>query len=49
MLNIALVAAEAKWHLIYRLTIWDIAQLRTLAPLFTQLAHPGAAITAPHF
>ncbi len=48
MLNIALVAAEAKWHLIYRLTMWDITQLRMLAPLFAQLAHPGATIPAHH-
>jgi hypothetical protein len=39
MLNIALVVAEARWHLIYKLTLWDIAELRSLGPLFSHLAH----------
>jgi hypothetical protein len=34
ILNIALVVAEARWHLMYKLTIWDIVQLKSL------LGHP---------
>jgi len=33
-LNVALVAAEARWHLLYRLTVWDIVQLKSLASIF---------------
>jgi hypothetical protein len=29
-LNALLIAEEARWHLLYRLTIWDVAALRTL-------------------
>jgi hypothetical protein len=38
-LNVLLIAAEAQWHLLYRLTLWDAAQLRTLAPLLAELIH----------
>ena len=49
VLNIALVAAEAKWHLIYRLTLWDITQLRMLAPLFARMVHVGViAVISTH-
>lgn len=47
ILNLVLVVAEARWHIIYKLTVWDIVQLRSLGPLFAQLAHPGAP--TPHF
>jgi len=33
-LNIALVIAEMRWHLLARLTAWDIAELVTLARMF---------------
>jgi hypothetical protein len=46
VLNIGLVVAEAKWHLIFRLMIWDLTQLRALG-FFGQLAHPAAP--PPHF
>ena len=50
MLNILLVVAEARWHLIYQLTMWDIAKFKNLAPLFAQAVHPGAAPpTSPPF
>ncbi len=29
-LNALLLLAEARWHVLYRLTMWDLAQLRTL-------------------
>lgn len=35
-LNAILVLAEARWHVLYRLTLWDISLLRTLL-------HPGAS------
>lgn len=38
-LNVILVAAELRWHILYRLTLWDIEQLKTLAPIFAQLTH----------
>lgn len=38
-LNIVLVVAEARWHLIYRLMLWDIAQLSSFAPFLSKLAH----------
>jgi hypothetical protein len=31
-LNVALVAAEIRWHVLARLTVWDITQLRVIAP-----------------
>jgi len=39
LLNLILVGAEARWHLLYRLTLWDIATLRALAPTFGRLIH----------
>lgn len=38
-LNVILLAVELRWHVLYRLTVWDIEQLRTLAPIFAQLTH----------
>lgn len=38
-LNVALLAAELRWHILYRLTLWDIQQLRALAPVLTRLMH----------
>lgn len=31
ILNGALLLIEARWHLLYRLTLWDAGQLQTLA------------------
>ena len=31
--NVLLPAAEAKWHLLSRLTIWDLREMKTLASL----------------
>lgn len=38
-INIALVLAEARWHLIYRLTLWDIEQLKLLTPAIRHFTH----------
>ena len=38
-LNFVLLLAEARWHIIARLTIWDIAELKTLATMLGQLMH----------
>ena len=32
-LNVVLAVEEIKWHLIYRLTLWDISQFKALGPL----------------
>jgi hypothetical protein len=32
-LNVALVAEEIRWHLLYRLTLWDISQLKAIGPV----------------
>jgi hypothetical protein len=29
--NLGLVLAEARWHVLYHLTAWDVAALRTIA------------------
>lgn len=39
-LNLALVGAEARWHVLTRLTMYDINQFKTLAPLIIKLLHP---------
>ena len=33
-LNVALLLAEARWHILYRLTLWDLSQLKALGPVF---------------
>jgi hypothetical protein len=38
-LNFLLLAAEARWHLLYQLTVWDISELKTLALLVSQGVH----------
>jgi hypothetical protein len=30
-INVGLVLAEARWHMLYHLTAWDVAALRTIA------------------
>jgi hypothetical protein len=34
-----LVVEEARFHLLFRLTVWDITQLRLIAVLLTQHPH----------
>jgi|GEM_PF-5806861 hypothetical protein len=38
-LNALIIAAEARWHLLYRLTLWDLSQIRTLIILIARLIH----------
>jgi hypothetical protein len=38
--NFALLFAEAQWHVLSRLTVWDIVTLKSLAPSLAQLIHP---------
>ena len=38
-LNIALLFAEVQWHILSRLTIWDIETLRSLVPMTAELVH----------
>lgn len=38
--NYVLVAAEAHWHVLYRLTAFDVAAFRALAPNLARLIHP---------
>lgn len=38
-LNVVLAVEEIKWHLIYRLTLWDISQLRAIGPLLLRAVH----------
>jgi hypothetical protein len=39
-LNVILVAAELRWHVITRLLIWDIAEIRLLVFLVGKSLHP---------
>jgi hypothetical protein len=38
-INIAFILAELRWHLFYRLTLWDASQIRTLALLLAKALH----------
>ncbi len=38
-LNIALLFAEVQWHVLSRLTLWDIETLRSLVPMTAELVH----------
>jgi hypothetical protein len=38
-LNFLLLAAEARWHILARLTVWDISELKTLGTMLSQLHH----------
>jgi hypothetical protein len=38
-LNAALLAEEVRWHLLYRLTIWDVSAIRSLLPLHGKTGH----------
>jgi hypothetical protein len=42
-LNGTLLFAEAQWHVLSRLTAWDIGQFSSLVPLLGKLAHVGFA------
>jgi len=36
VVNLLLLVAEAKWHFIYRLMLWDISEMKTLGFLVGQ-------------
>lgn len=38
-LNIALLFAEMQWHVLSRLTVWDIETLKSLVPVTSGLLH----------
>lgn len=38
-LNFLMVGVEARWHVLYRLTIWDAAAVKTLVPLLAKIVH----------
>lgn len=38
-LNFLLVGVEARWHVLYRLTMWDAATVKTLVPLLVKIIH----------
>ncbi|HVR46035.1 MAG TPA: hypothetical protein VMT95_05310 [Candidatus Binatia bacterium] len=37
-LNFVLLVVEAQWHVLARLTVWDISELKTLTAMLAQLA-----------
>jgi hypothetical protein len=39
-LNVVLLAAEARWHLLYRLMLWDVSELKTFGFLLGKTLHP---------
>jgi hypothetical protein len=39
--NAALLVAEARWHILYHLTVWDIWAIRTHLPALAKLVHPS--------
>jgi hypothetical protein len=42
--NVALLFAEARWHVLSRLTVFDIEQIKLLAPELAKLAHLASSI-----
>ena len=38
-LNFLLLAAEMRWHILARLTVWDISELKTLSVMLAQTMH----------
>jgi hypothetical protein len=36
-INFLLVAAEARWHILARLTVWDINELKTAGTMLSQI------------
>ncbi len=38
-LNFALLVAEVQWHILARLTVWDISELKALTVMLSQAAH----------
>ena len=48
--NLALLVAELRWHVLTKLTLFDIEQLKGLGPTLSQLLHLGVALASslPH-
>jgi hypothetical protein len=42
-LNAALALAEVRWHLLYRLTLWDISQFKVIGAALYHVARTGVA------
>ena len=42
--NVALLLAGARWHVLSRLTLFDIEQVKLLAPELAKLVHLGVAV-----
>ncbi len=38
-LNVVLLLIEARWHVLYHLTVWDISTIRTLLASSAQHVH----------
>jgi hypothetical protein len=43
-----LLVAEAKWHFVYRLMLWDISEMRTLGVLVEQTIRVSQQLQALH-
>jgi hypothetical protein len=39
-LNLVLLIAEARWHFVWRLMLWDISEMKTFASLLGKTLHP---------
>ena len=48
MINLLLLATEAKWHLIYRLMLWDISEMKTLGVLVEQTVRVSQQLQTIH-
>jgi len=42
--NVALLLAEARWHVLSQLTLFDIQQIKALGPELAQLVHLGITV-----
>jgi hypothetical protein len=38
--NVILLIAEARWHFVWRLMLWDVAEMKTFAFLLSKMLHP---------
>ncbi|MGA2761069.1 MAG: hypothetical protein ABSF08_12215 [Candidatus Cybelea sp.] len=39
-LNVVLLIAEARWHLVWRLMLWDVSEMKTFGFLLGKTLHP---------
>ena len=39
-LNVVLLIAEARWHIVYHLLLWDVSEMKTFAFLLGKTLHP---------